>query len=210
MAIKLLFSPLEESLTGRSKIWGCPDLPDSLPYPEIIYEEEGEKYADPMSFICQIRLQDIADIDTENLLPHKGMLYFFGEIDYFLGNMEAPYYPGMGEWMPQYFRVLYSPSSEGLHTHSITDNDGELLCHPAEEISFCPCNDGDDDFKLLGRPFFCDVEDLYPSMISLFQMDCHDEWNLSFHDSGMINFLISPENLRKRLFQNTICYLNSL
>ena len=86
----------------------------------------------------------------------------------------------------------------------------DLLCCPAEEISFCPCKEGDDDFKLLGIPFFSDVEDLYPSMLSPFQMDSHDDWNLSFHDCGMLIFLISPENLKKRLLNNTIYYLNSL
>lgn len=209
MSIKLLFSNTGQDLTGQSKIWGCPDLPDTLPYPEIPYEEDGEKHADPMSFICQIRLEDIADIDRDNILPHQGMLYFFGEIDYFLGNFDAPNYPGMGEWSSQYFRVLYSPSCDNLNTHSIVDADGELLCRPAESISFYPCNDGEDDFKLLGRPFFSEVEELYPSMVSLFQMDCNDNWNLMFHDSGMLNFLISPDDLKNQNFNNTICYLHS-
>ena len=27
----------------------------------------------------------------------------------------------------------------------------DLLCRPAEEISFCPCKEGEDDFKLLDK-----------------------------------------------------------
>ena len=80
-----------------SKLWGCADLPHGCRYPEVEWvNEDGMTCADPMTFVCQIRLQDIAAYDSENLLPHTGMLYFFADIDYFLGNLEADS-PGMGQ-----------------------------------------------------------------------------------------------------------------
>ena len=106
MAIQLIFNPTDQDLTSQSKMWGCPDLPDSLPYPVAQYEEEGETYDNPLTFICQIRCEDIAALDPEGLLPHTGMLYFFGEVDYFLGHREYDS-PGMGEWSDNDFRVLY-------------------------------------------------------------------------------------------------------
>ena len=42
MAIQLIFNPTDQDLTSQSKMWGCPDLPDSLPYPVAQYEDEGE------------------------------------------------------------------------------------------------------------------------------------------------------------------------
>ena len=37
-------------------------------------------------------------------------------LDYALGDLDALSSPGMGEWNPDYFRVLYSPSCDNLRT----------------------------------------------------------------------------------------------
>lgn len=77
MSIKLSFHKADSDLTGQSKWWGFPDMPDNLEYPEVTVNDDGDQYEDPLTFICQIRCEDIAPFDTENLLPHEGMLYFF-------------------------------------------------------------------------------------------------------------------------------------
>lgn len=92
MAIRITTSLTEGSLQGKSHWWGFPDLPDGVEFPLLQdngddYDGEGELL---MTFICQIKLDEIAGYDEENLLPHKGMLYFFADLDYFLGDMEAP------------------------------------------------------------------------------------------------------------------------
>ena len=80
--IKITTVNTDEPLLGKSKWWGAPDLPASVPFPYTTYiDEDGEEYPQPLTFICQIRLRDIADIDTDNLLPHTGMLYFFADIE---------------------------------------------------------------------------------------------------------------------------------
>ena len=48
-----------------SKFFGAPVLPDGWP----------EMFSEDIIFFGQIRLSDIAELDTENKLPHTGYLY---------------------------------------------------------------------------------------------------------------------------------------
>lgn len=52
---------------GASKFFGAPTVP--LAWDGDFYEDE--------IFLCQIRLSDIAGLDTQNRLPHTGYLYIF-------------------------------------------------------------------------------------------------------------------------------------
>ena len=52
---------------ASSRFFGAPALPLSW---------EGD-YGDDEIFFCQIRLSDIAPLDTEGRLPHTGYLYIF-------------------------------------------------------------------------------------------------------------------------------------
>ena len=109
--IRIETHPADNPLFGQSKWWGEPDMPEELDYPEVMVTDEGgETYPDPLTFVCQIRCEDLAALDPDALLPHTGMLYFFAALDYFLGDIGTPAYPGLGEWQTKYFRVLYAPS----------------------------------------------------------------------------------------------------
>lgn len=209
MAIRLQGIPTDDTLKGRSKLWGSPDLPDTLPYPEMEIVEEGERYGNPLTFICQIRCEEIATLDTRHLLPHQGMLYFFGEVDYFLGHRDYAS-PGMGEWSADTFRVLYAPDCSNLHTHTLVDEHGSDIAMKAEAIRFSVCDDNSDGFKLLGRPFFEEIEACYPDWVSLLQLDCDDNHNLQFYDSGMLCFLLPAADLKTQRFEVTRCFLHSL
>jgi len=71
-AISLKTRPVESKTgapIGASKIGGLPDLPSSIRWPK--WQEQ------PIPFLAQIRLSDIAQLDEANELPHSGMLYFF-------------------------------------------------------------------------------------------------------------------------------------
>mgnify|MGYP002626758536 CR=1 FL=1 len=84
----------DSPLTGQSKWWGEPDMPEELNWPTVmVRDEDGESYDDPLTFVCQIRCADIAPFDPHELLPHEGMLYFFAAIDYFLGDFDTPLQP---------------------------------------------------------------------------------------------------------------------
>ncbi len=207
--IKLTTKPASDPLFGKSKWWGQPDMPEDMQYPELMVDDDGIVYDDPLTFISQIRCEDIAPYDKEGILPREGMLYFFASLDYFLGASESLAYPGMGEWHPQYFRVLYAPHCDNLHTHRILYDDGREVGLPAEAIDFSPCEQDEDGTRLLGQPYIDEVRENMPHTISLLQIDEDDRWNLIFHDCGMVNFLITKEDLQKQRFDKAKCYLYS-
>ena len=208
--IKIETIPSDNPLTGQSKWWGQPDMPEELEFPEMtVIDLDGKSYKETLTFVCQIRCEDIAPFDTDNQLPHKGMLYFFAALDYFLGDIENPTCPGLGMWEPQYFKVLYSESCENLHTHQIIYEDGSPAHLPAEKLTFSSCCEADDGIRLLGQSYIDDVRQYYPQLISLLQIDESDRWNLRFYDCGMLNFLISSDDLRNRRWDKVKCHLFS-
>ncbi len=210
MMIKIETHPADSPLTGQSKWWGLPDMPENLDWPEVtVVDEDGEEYGDPLTFICQLRCDELAPFDPEGLLPHEGMLYFFAALDYFLGDLDTPSYPGMGAWQKRFFSVLYSPTCNDLHTHQLNYPDGTPATLPAEAITFAPGKGTEDGLRLLGLPYFIEVSEAMPDMISLLQIDESDRWNLTFHDSGMLNFLIRPDDLSQQRWDRVTAYLHS-
>lgn len=191
-------------LFGKSKWWGFPDLPEEFDWPAVRVSDEGEEFDDPLTFVCQIRCADLAEVDPEGLLPHEGMLYFFAALDYFLGDLDAWVAPGMGEWPSDCFKVLYSPSCENLHTHSLVLDDGTPAVRPAEEIVW-----NDSDTHLLGLPLMEETREAMPGLISLLQIDGNDDWGLRFFDCGMLNFMIKPADLKASRFDKVRVYLYS-
>ena len=114
MAIQITTRTTDKDLTGRSHWWGAPDMPEGMAYPCIeVEDEDGGRYPEPLTFVCQIRCADIAGLDPEGLLPHKGMLYFFAPIDYFLGDDGSPldYHDSPA--------VLYTEREEGLRPYEL-------------------------------------------------------------------------------------------
>ncbi len=194
MTIKINTYPTEESLIGKSHWWGAPDLPEDVPYPYETIEDEDDTYDEPLTFICQIRLKDIAELDHENRLPHKGILYFFAPIDYFLGESESPldYHTAPV--------VIYSEQEDGLEPYDLHWEDtGESIFRPAEGIRFEKAEEeASDGHILLGRPYQDEIADAHPGCISLLQLDEDDRWNMRFFDCGMYYFLISEEALENR------------
>ncbi len=55
---------------GYSKLGGCPDVPPDFEWPK---NHDGQ----PLSFIVQINLADVAKLDTAERLPNYGVLSFF-------------------------------------------------------------------------------------------------------------------------------------
>ena len=203
--IGIATQPAEGDLFGKSKWWGFPDLPEELDWPTVPVNDDGDEYDDPLTFICQIRCGELAPFDPESLLPHEGMLWFFGALDYFLGNLDAVC-PGLGEWETPFFRVLYAKDCDSLHEHTLLYEDGTPAVLPAESIAF---SRGDAYTRLLGLPFYEEVSGELPGMLSLLQIDEDDAWGLRFFDSGMLNFMISPEDLAARRFTAVRAWLHS-
>lgn len=205
MAIGLKFQSSAETLEAQSKWWGAPDLPLDVDYP---CASDGE----PLLFICQIRLEDIAQYDTENQLPHKGMLYFFADMAEYVAPLEGisgEEHNGLGEWSESCFKVIYSPNCENLETFAIVDDDDEPAFLEAEKIEFSAVEGGYDSFKLLGRPYYDEIAEQYPDDVCLLQIDESDEWGLRLYDCGMICFLISKQALADQRWDEVKVYFHS-
>ena len=202
MAIKINIKPTEEDLAGKSHWWGFPDLPEAFEWP---CDEDGNL----LTFICQISLEDISELDSENRLPHKGMIWFFADLDYFLGDLDAPC-GGTGEWEPGTFKVLYSEDCSDLLTHEYYWEDGEPAVLPAEEMTFEAASETDFGFKLLGLPALTEgYENENEGFMSLLQMDEEERWGLRFFDCGTMNFMIPAERTNDDFSNVSLCLHSS-
>ncbi len=227
MAIRLKLGRTEKPLFCESKWWGDPDMSPDMEYPmmrvcehadgtsEILRSgqdaDDGEIYEYPLTFICQIRCEDIIPFDPENRLPHDGMLYFFAAMDEYTGY-ESPVHLGIGEWPKGSVAVKYTKSinMETFQTCMMVDDDDQPLTEPALEISFEGCDDIADGIKLLGSPFFTDVQEQYPGYVNLLQLDGDETASMDFYDSGMLNLLISAADFGKGLLKRPVAVLSSL
>ena len=63
----------DSEIVNKSKIGGKPYLPKDFIWP--YYQEL------PLSFLAQINLKEVNSLDKDRLLPSKGMLYFFYELE---------------------------------------------------------------------------------------------------------------------------------
>lgn len=223
-SIKIKLSKTDDELFGQSKWWGTANLPEGVEYPMVPYEDGDD---DPLTLVCQIRCADLAKVDKENLLPHKGMLYFFADINDYVHALDGPcddstfeydkevfveddgYHNSMGEWSPEAFRVIYSPTEENLTNHEIVKSDGTSAYLPAEKITFEEAGINYDSFKLLGLPYYDEIKEWYPDYINLLQIDENDDWRMVLYDCGMIYFLIRPEDLKALDFSKVIVYFHS-
>lgn len=79
--IRLSYQETKETLPiCSSKIGGKPAVPADFQWPEFTAESyDGITKSRPLSFMAQIRLEEVASYDTEGILPKKGVLSFFYE-----------------------------------------------------------------------------------------------------------------------------------
>ena len=227
MAIRLTLNKTEKPLFCESKWWGDPDMSPDMEYPmmrvcehsdgtsEILKAgqepSDGEVYEYPLTFICQIRCEDIVPFDTENKLPHDGMLYFFAAMDEYTGY-DSPVHLGLGEWPKGSVIVKYTKSinMETFQSFIMVDDDDQPVTDEALEMSFSSCDDQADGIKLLGIPFFEEVRDQYPDCVNLLQIDGDETADINFYDSGMLNIMVSRTDLDKGLLKRPKTYMHSL
>lgn len=204
MAIEIRFHPEEEVQPGQSKWWGDPDLPVEMDYP---CDQEGN----PLTFLCQICLEEIAPYDPQHLLPHEGMLYLFAAVAEYLPelDLEQGDHNGLGEWGSDAYAIRYAPAGCELRCCRLCYEDGEPATLPAEKITFSEAEEGAPGFKLLGRPYYEEVQELYPDHLSLLQVDEEMRWGLTLYDCGMLSLLLRPEELRERAWDEALLYFHS-
>lgn len=71
----------ESTVPGASRIGGKPYVPSDFSWPVYEHEENGIKERHPLSFLCQINLNEVRVLDTDGLLPNHGMLSFFYDVE---------------------------------------------------------------------------------------------------------------------------------
>ena len=208
MAIKLTLNKTERILFCGSKWWGDPDMPENMQYPTIEVTEEGETFDYPLTFICQINCEDIAQFDKECRLPHEGMLYFFAAIDEWLGY-ESPTNQGNGEWPKGHFVVKYAKTInfETFQTCMLVDDDDQQLTACELEIIFSECDDDADCIKLLGQASKADIRTGYPDMANLLQLTSDAVSGMEFPDGMTLNLLMKESDLKFCNWKKTKAYL---
>jgi len=129
--IRISYSETDKNIpVSGSKIGGRPAVPDDFVWPEY----NGKGYCDdeyvtrPLSFLAQINLEEIAEHDTENLLPKTGVLSFFYELITMQWGFE-PEDKGSA-------RVYYFPDATKLSLRDIPENMEEEAYVPELKINF--------------------------------------------------------------------------
>ena len=209
MAIRLTLKKTDRVLFCGSKWWGDPDMPENMEYPTIQVEEEGETIDYPLTFVCQINCEDLIPFDLEEQLPHEGMLYFFAAMDKWLGY-ESPTDNGTGEWSKGHFVVKYAKTInfETFRSCILVDDEDQSLTEPELEIQFAECEPEAQGHKLLGLPFYEDIRNGYPEMINLLQISNDEELGIRLSDSGNINLMIKPSDLKFGNWKKVTAYLH--
>lgn len=114
---------------GRSKFLGNPTLPTGW----------SDTFDSSVIFLLQIRLEEIAKLDKDNLLPHKGYLYFFLDVADTEYSMKpiVKYYDGEPEELLNGFNDIVDGYEDYVNDYL---------------VEFSECDDYDDGIKLFGKP----------------------------------------------------------
>lgn len=183
--------------SAASRFWGNPDLPANMDYP-MYTDDEGDDY--PYCFLCQINLEELAKFAPENPLPQKGLLSFFAKIDRYLGYEVTENVAGHIS-QPSDVKVIYIPDIENLREVILLDDDGEETSPQEMKISFArTIRPTADDHALFAAPTHREWDtwdEPFENWEILLQVDSFEgkDFNLNFMDCGVLDFLISPEDL---------------
>ena len=208
----LLSQPSEPIAPCASRFWGNPDLPADMDYPTYM-DSEGQPCE--YQFICQINLAEVAPYDTQQRLPHKGLLSFFAKIDHYLGDFDSLDFIGGSISSTDDVCVLYFPEvgtpgpHEGFEEMVLVDADEQPL-NPSElciRFSARPAEPYAEEHALFAHPTHREWETWdhpYEHWQILLQIDSFNgkDFNINFMDCGVLDFLISPEDLAARRFDN--------
>lgn len=190
---------------GGSHFWGNPDLPKEVDYPTYT-DNEGDEY--PYFFVCQINMEDIAPYDVDNLLPKTGLLSFFAKIDHYLGIDVPTDTIGGNISSQEAVKVMYFPTTADMREVVLIDDDGEPSSPEEMQIKFSLKETSlDDEHVMFAPPTHREWESWdhpYEEWEILLQVDSFsgEDFDLNFMDMGVLAFLISPEDLTHRNFDN--------
>ncbi len=187
---------------GASFLWGMPQMPEFLEYPfykSAVYDPY------PLFFVGQINCAEAAPFDESGLLPKQGFLWFFADLDYFLGYTdETERQPG--RWDKKAVQVLYSHvgREELAHEFLTFPSETEMMPPEAVLLEFCEVPDDADGVKLLGKAEDKVAEQAFGEGWQPLLQIPGDE-NL---EAGRFSFYIEREALSARKFRRVEGYLS--
>ena len=142
-----------EGSVYRSKFGGKPAVPAGFDWPRFESENyDGEKANRPLSFLCQINLEEICAYDKDKMLPEKGLLLFFYEQE----SMCWGFDPGDAGCS----RVYYFEDISQLAQADLPDDMSDEYKVKEYDLSFC-------------------AKDSYPSFEEL---DCHSDLDCDWEE----------------------------
>lgn len=200
-----LSTPSGKLATGASRFWGNPDLPKDLNFPTYI-DKGGRKYH--YFFICQINLEELAKLDVLSKLPKNGLLSFFAKIDHYMGYDNAPMEICSSVSDKEAVKVLYFSSCKDLEKKILINDDNELVAPDELQIEFrrhiAPLSE---EHSLFAHPTHRPWETWdtpFEDWEILLQVDSFEgeDFGLNFMDFGVLDFLISPFDLKRQCFDN--------
>ena len=141
---------VENPPMGASFLWGLPQMPEFLEYP-FCKVPGYEAY--PFFFVGQINCAEAAPFDATGLLPQKGFLWFFADLDYYMGYTEETVRVP-GRWDRKAVQVLYSHvgAEELAHEFLTFPAETEMMPPAARLITFEKVPDDAPGPRLLGLP----------------------------------------------------------
>ncbi len=162
---------------GASKFFGAPTVPLSW---------EGDFYEDEI-FLCQINLADLAHLDAENRLPHKGYLYFFL-------LTSGGYYDLRAD-------VRYSEEEPQLAINEFNEQVEEYKrFNQAYLMEFYKVDDNEDCTRLFGKPSDWNYAKEAPKMLMQFDPLDSEMGFLDFLDGFMYFFFSKDESDFNKVF----------
>ena len=193
-----------------SHFWGNPDLPVGYEYPTY-NDDDGNTFE--YQFICQVNLSELGTSGIECGLLEHGLLSFFAKIDYYLGYIEGEcpisgYISGTEDVKVLFFPEVCVPCENDEFEEKILVDDDDMPVNPKElQMCFSAVRPSEycEDHALMAEPTYREWENWdspYEDWKILLQVDSFsgDDFNLNFMDFGVLDFLISPEDLKNSRF----------
>ncbi len=138
-AIKIHLTKAEgEYDLGTSKLFGAPTIPT----------EWADKFDDSIIFFGQIRLLEIAELDTENRLPHSGYLYLFLNTESYNYTAQAEYYDGEPDMVVDDFNELDEEYAHLTQAYLMSFEEADEDCD-GTRLFGVPLSEPDEDGELL-------------------------------------------------------------
>lgn len=181
---------------GASHWWGVPDLPPCQDLPAVTAADGTRRL---LTFVCQLNLADLPASCAA--LPHRGLLLFFADIDYYACRADDTELR-MHLSSPEAVRVIYLTEAQMEGVCPRTDGSDELA--PAQPIAFCRKRPpiGEPEHQLLGESIHREWDDWDEpcrgwQLLLQADSDEGEGFCLNFVDCGVLCLLVDPEALRR-------------